>query len=282
MPTIAITGARGFLGTVLCEYFSTQGYAVRRFVRDPRDETNSYRFDLESGFDSAGLEGVDVLIHAAHDFTPITREKMDLINVEGARKLFKAAAEFNIPKIIFVSSVSAFTGCASLYGNAKLEIEGLAAQCGGKSVRPGIIYGRKGKGIFGALERVVTKFPIVPLFDGGNQSMVLTQVDDLAVAIGELVAQFDTYTDEPMTLANPEQISFKEILKRMADTVGTHPYFIPVPGSLAMFGLRTFESIGIRLPFRSDSLISLLNANPKLEIKPEFAKFFRKFEAPAP
>lgn len=277
MKTIAITGARGFLGVVLAEYFSSKGYSVRRLVRDTRGEVGTYRFDLADGFDEAALLNVDVLIHAAHDFTPLSGEEMKRVNIEGSRKLFAAATRAHIPKIIFISSVSAFPGCASLYGNAKLEIEGIVRQEGGMSVRPGLIYGREGKGMFGALEKIVSKLPLVPVFDGGGQPMVLAHVDDIAAALTQIIEKFDTLSGEPVTLANAEEISFKILLQRIARGKGKRPRFISIPSSLALFGLRASESIGIRLPFRSDSLVGLLNANPSLVVSPEVGEVMRPF-----
>ena len=281
MKTIAITGAGGFLGGVLTQYFSDNGYLVRRLVRDPEGGAESYRFDLTNGFDENALLGVDVLIHAAHDFTPRKGGEMKRINVEGSRKLFESAKKAGVAKIIFISSVSAFPGCASLYGNAKLEIEELARQCGGKSVRPGLIYGREGKGMFGSLEKIVTKLPLIPVFDGGGQKMVLAQVDDLAHAIGKVIEEYETLSTESITLANPEEVPFRELLSQIATKVGKRPHFVTVPSSFALFGLRTLEAIHVRLPFRSDSLVSLLNANPKLNISSNMSSSMRPFVAGA-
>ncbi len=277
MKTVAITGASGFLGGVLAEYFANKGYLVRRLVREPHGESCEYRFDLTLGFDEAALLGVDVLIHAAHDFAPLTWEEMERVNVEGSRKLFAEANRAHVSKIVFVSSVSAFPGCASLYGNAKLEIEKLAKQFGGKSVRPGLIYGRDDKGMFGALEKIVTKLPLVPVFDGGGQAMVLAHVDDLAHTICHVVDHFDTLGEEPITLANSKLITFKQLLASIAAGKGKHPHFISVPSSIALFGLRAFEVVGIRLPFRSDSLVSLLNANTNLSRDEELDRLMRPF-----
>ena len=262
MKTVAITGANGFLGSALVEHYTAAGYTVRKFVRIPRDE-QSYSFDLEHGVKAGALQGVDILIHAAHDFTPINTEEMHRVNREGSRKLFVQASHAGVRVILFVSSVSAFPGSFSVYGKTKFETEAIVEEYKGKSVRPGLIYGRDGKGMFGSLEKVVQKLPIVPLFDGGAQQMVLAHVDDLSSAILWVTEHWEE-VPSVSTLAATPPVTFRRILEMIAEKNGKVVHFVSVPSILALFGLRFFEKIGIRVPFRSDSLVSLLNTDPEL------------------
>lgn len=43
---------------------------------------------------------------------------------------------------------------------------------------------------------------------------------------------------------------------------------ISIPGAVGVFLLRASEKLGLRLGFRSDSLVSLLNPNPALDFMP--------------
>ena len=85
------------------------------------------------------------------------------MNVEGSRKILEAAREAKTPKIIFISSISAFDGCRSLYGRAKLEIEKIALDCGALVIRPGLVYGEGAGGMFGKLVAQMKKSSVIPL-----------------------------------------------------------------------------------------------------------------------
>ena len=50
---------------------------------------------------------------------------------------------------------------------------------------------------------------------------------------------------------------------------GKRPAFVPVPTGLALAGLRTFERLGVTVPFRSDSLVSMLHGNPDPRLAPD-------------
>jgi len=85
-----------------------------------------------------------------------------------------------VDKIIFLSSISAFEGCRSLYGKAKLEIEKVAADLGATIIRPGLVYGsERPGGMYGSLQRVVARFPIMPLIGSGKHLQYLVHEDDL-------------------------------------------------------------------------------------------------------
>ena len=66
-PVVAITGASGYLGSVLVAAFGSAGYTVRRLVRSPVQGSGDRRFDLSSVGPSDALDGVDLLVHCAYD-----------------------------------------------------------------------------------------------------------------------------------------------------------------------------------------------------------------------
>ena len=66
-PVVAITGASGYLGSVLVTAFGSAGYAVRRLVRSPAPGSHDRFFDLNSVGSSDALDGVDLLVHCAYD-----------------------------------------------------------------------------------------------------------------------------------------------------------------------------------------------------------------------
>jgi len=274
---VAVTGAAGWLGSECAAALRSSGARVRRLTRVPQGEAD-FAFRLGEPVDPAALRGVDALIHAAHDFGVRGETEMRRVNIEGSEALLRAAEAAGVRRVVFVSSVSAFEGCLSLYGRAKLEIEAATAARGGLSVRPGLLYDLSGRGMFGALSRL-SRLPVLPLIDGGRQPLHLAHVEDARAAIVSAL-DWDAATEEaPVSLAHPEPVTLEKILREQARAQGRSFVGVPVPGGLALAGLRALEAAGLRPRTGSDSLIALQNPNPRPDFSAQarLGLFFRRF-----
>jgi nucleoside-diphosphate-sugar epimerase len=236
-------------------------------------------FHLGEEIPADRLSGIDVLVHTAHDFGPLEWESIVHVDVEGARYLFKAAQEAGVGRILFVSTMAAFEGCKSMYGKAKLLIENEAISRGGVAIRPGLMWGGGPGGLVDSLRAMATKSTRVPVFNGGGQVLYLNHRADLSdfvarFALGEIDAQgaFTLACDAPWT--------FKDILQRIALASGRGVSFHSLPWKPVYWLMQTLERGGIKPPFRSDSLLSLVNQDPS----PDFSTYrrlglaFRDFE----
>ena len=65
-----------------------------------------------------------------------------------------------------------------------------------------------------------------------------------------------------ISAANPEKISLRELLEKIARRYGRKPLFIGIPWRLLLAALRTAEWLNLPAPFRSDSLIGIVYQNP--------------------
>ena len=173
---IAITGGTGFVGGYLTSHCAAGHEVTVLARRTPPGEPSFISFSLDAGVPSQRLEGFDALIHAAYDFAA-----RDDSNVAGSVRLFKSAKAAGVAHIVFISSLSAFDGCRSRYGGAKLAVERELAGIGGCAVRLGFVYDESGKGLSGALKRLA-RLPLVPLPAGGAQSLFTIHANDLGPA----------------------------------------------------------------------------------------------------
>ncbi|MDE2511017.1 MAG: NAD-dependent epimerase/dehydratase family protein, partial [Elusimicrobia bacterium] len=203
---VAVTGASGYLGGRCSAALRAAGFAVLSLVRT-RSGPNDVSFRLGESLDPSTLKDVDALIHAAHDFRAFGAEEQTRVNVEGARLLFEAARSAGVRRIVAVSSVSAFPGCRSDYGRAKLQLEDMALKSGGVAVRPGLVYGDGPGGMFGTLSRLC-RLPVLPLPDGGRQPLLLGHADDVSAALVAALDWDPSVAGGPVTLAHPEAVSF--------------------------------------------------------------------------
>lgn len=265
---VAITGASGYVGTCLCNGFRAHGHEVLALSRRPCPEPwMSYTL----GDDPTLLpwDNVDVLVHAAYDFTPRTRQEIIDRNVMPSIGLLQAAKQAKVARLIFISSMSSFDGCRSNYGKAKLMIEREALELGAAIVRPGLVWGEHSGGVMGSLERLVAKLPIVPFLAGGaNLKQFLIHETDLSDAVVAIAESLPTASGTLHSVTHPDPVSLLAILQSIAKRSHRTRLYVPVPWQLVMAGLKFTEVLGIHSLFRSDSLTGLVHANPHFEISP--------------
>ena len=261
---IAITGATGYLGRALCDAFAGRGLAVRRLTRHPDPKRGDAFFALESVVGAAALEGIRTLIHAAHDFRPLDEAELRRVNLEGTRRLLDAAGRAGVPRVVFLSSIASYDGARSIYGRTKWTIEAEVRARGGTSVRPGLVFGRTRGGLFASLDRAVRSLPLLPDF-GPAARLFVIHVDDFTRIIGALADDAGDEAPDVVTAAHPTTVTMRRLIELMAEVAGARARFVPVPPALALAGLGALEAAGLRLPFRRDSLISMLNSNPGLD-----------------
>jgi nucleoside-diphosphate-sugar epimerase len=262
-PICAITGSNGYVGTCLKNYFAAQGWEIRELTRQPRPGSNGVAFQLGAEISPAALAGVTALVHCAYDFKPLTWTEIHAVNVTGTEKLLAAAQAAGVGKIVVISSISAYHGCRSLYGRAKLEIEASAQNHGALAIRPGLVYGDQPGGMFGKLKQQIGNAKIVPLIGDGSQIQYLVHEEDLSAFVEKFAAGKLTTPLRRFSAAHPQPWPFKELLQAIARGLGKKVTFVPLPWRLVWAGLKMAEAGGLRLNFRSDSLVSLMYQNPR-------------------
>jgi len=259
----AITGSNGYIGGCAKQHFAARGWEIFELTRRPRPNSRSAPFQLGNDISPQLLSGFSALVHCAYDFGPLHWNEIMAVNVEGSRKILEAAREAKVQKIVFISSISAFDGCRSLYGRAKLEIEKIALDCGALVIRPGLVYGNGSGGMFGKLAAQIKNSSIIPMIGSGSQIQFLVHEEDLCAFIERFARGAVETPPRVLTAAHEQPWPFKQLLLEIAKALDRKPKFIPLPWRLVWLGLKTAETTGLRLNFRSDSLVSLMHQNPR-------------------
>jgi nucleoside-diphosphate-sugar epimerase len=256
---VAVTGASGYVGGAIAAHFEKHGHQVLRLSRRPCPG-NWLHFTLGDDSSSLSWDGIDVLVHAAYDFSLHTWDGIQSVNIDPSIALLSAARAAGVRHVIFISTLSAFDGCVSLYGKAKLAIEKETLPRGGTVIRPGLVWGDRPGGMMASLEKAVRALPVVPYLCGaGGLRQFLVHEDDLAGAVVSISSR------EPIagiiSFAHPAALTLREILAGISNKRKLLRLFFPVPWLIAMVFLKLAENCGIPLPFRSDSLKGLVHGN---------------------
>jgi nucleoside-diphosphate-sugar epimerase len=276
----AISGSNGYVGGCVKNYFAAHGWEILELTRQPKPNSRGIKFQLGDEIFPASLAGVDALVHCAYDFKPLRWDEIRAVNVAGTKKLFTAARAAGVGKIICISSISAFDGCRSLYGKAKLEIEQIALAQGALMIRPGLVYGSGPGGMFGKLTAQVHRSSVIPMIGDGSQIQFLVYDEDLSSFIERYANGEIKIVPRILTAANEQPWTFKQLLLEIAHALGKKPKFIPLPWRLVWAGLKSAELCGLKLNFRSDSLVSLMHQNPRPDFSenPKVGLVCRPFE----
>jgi nucleoside-diphosphate-sugar epimerase len=261
----AVTGASGYVGSRIAAGLATE-FQVVPMGRNVGPEGIRWQMDAASDIgEELRLRGVTVLVHSAWDFGHPKAADNWRSNVEGSRRLIDAARAAGVQQIVFVSTISAFDGAKSEYGKSKLAVEKMVLEAGGTVIRPGLVWGDRPGGMFGSLRQQVSKGGAVPTIGDGRYPQFLVHEDDLAAVI--VRAAKGEFAGRVLTVANPKPWLLRDLILRMATEQGKTVKLVGVPWWVIYTALKTAETLGVKLGFRSDSVISLVYQDPA----PQFA-----------
>ena len=256
-PVVLVTGASGFVGKHLAPALARHGWIVRRAVRTPSGSADEVVVDsIGPATDwQDALAGVDAVIHLAarvhHQNEEHAIELYRDVNIDGTLRLARCAAEVGVGRFIFVSTVLVHgrsnNGRApfreddtltprGLYGMSKAAAEaGLRtqAQDGDMAItviRPPLVYGSGAKGNFALLEKAVRlgiPFPFAAIHNRRAFLYVENLTSFILNRLSAAEKKFDIFL-----VADEEQVSTPEFIKRLAKAAGSSPRLFPVPTSI--------------------------------------------------
>jgi nucleoside-diphosphate-sugar epimerase len=269
----ALTGAHGYVGSALRRGLTAAGWTVVSLSRRENLAEDEIFWSLDeapgSGPNALSHElrrrEVSAVVHAAWDLRLVRPRDLGRVNVQGSLRLLEAARAADVPRFVFISTISAFDEAESYYGKTKLAVEREVARQGGVVIRPGLVYGERPGGMFGALKAQAARGAIIPLLGNGRYTQYLVHEDDLAAAVVAAVSA-EKVPQKPVTVAHPEGWPLRTLMQQLAQSAGSKPRFVCVPWPLVYQGLKLTEAAGLKLGFRSDSVIGLVrhNRNPDL------------------
>jgi nucleoside-diphosphate-sugar epimerase len=237
LPTLAVTGGTGFVGTRLIELAWAAGYPVRALTRKWKPPEEGVEW-VEGALDRPDslfrlCAGSDAVVHVAGAINAPDRAGFEAVNAGGTASMIDAARKAGVRRFIHVSSLSAREPQLSNYGWSKAKSERLVAASGldWTAIRPPAIYGPSDREIFDLFR--MARRGLVPLPPRGRLSVI--HVDDLCRLILALLDADDSRGEiyEPDDGAQ-EGWDHREFARALGGAFGKRA----VPLSMPRFALR--------------------------------------------
>jgi 2-alkyl-3-oxoalkanoate reductase len=272
-----VTGATGFIGSVLTAELLKGGHTVRALAL-PGEDTQWLeslgieirRGDLlQPGMLKGICDGIDTVFHLAGRVTDWGRKELFYTAIYDATRHILEASVGHASRFVYISSIAAIgfarhikgfrecdeaVKCGLPYGDAKLDTEGLvmrahnAGRIACTIIRPANVTGPGSVWVRDIVERMLS-MP-VPLFDGGRYSASLIYVDNLVDGI-ILAGTEDIARGKIYQLRDDWDVTWKRYITDLGALIGKKPGpAIPYRTARAFAWVcdMVFTPLGIRPP----------------------------------
>lgn len=240
--TVALTGATGFVGSVLAQRLASDGWQVRALVRPTADlrrlplpgvEPVQGALDDPSSLRRL-VRGARVVLHCAGVVRGRDAAHFDEVNVKGVAGLV-VAAETEAPgaRFILVSSLAARRPDLSWYAASKrageLALASTATTLRWAVLRPPAVYGPGDRELRPLLQWMVRG--IAPVLGPREARFSLVHVDDLAAAAVRLLAHEAAGRTFDVHDGRDGGYSWKDVADAVQQVVGRRIVRVRVPAS---------------------------------------------------
>ncbi|MFC0240247.1 complex I NDUFA9 subunit family protein [Rhodopseudomonas telluris] len=240
---VTVFGGSGFIGRHVVSALARRDYRIRVAVRRPElaghlqplgrvGQIHAVQANLRYPESvQAAMRDSRVAINLVGILAEGGAQRFDAVQAEGAVAIAKAAAAIGA-RLVHVSAIGADASSASRYARSKAAGEQavLAAVPHATILRPSVVFGPEDSftNRFAALARIS---PVLPLV-GADTKLQPVYVGDVASAVAEAV---DGHTKPGATyeLGGPEQMTMREIIELILETVDRKRLLLPLPFGLA-------------------------------------------------
>jgi len=193
-PTLAVTGATGFVGGHLIRGARAGGYELRALTRGWRPPQDGIDW-VEGALDRPEAlhklaRGADAVVHIAGLINAPDRAGFAAVNVAGTAAMIDAARRAGVRRFVHISSLAAREPGLSDYGWSKAKAERLVAASGldWTILRPPAVYGPGDRETFELFK--MARRGLVALPPGGRFSIL--HVEDLCRLILAVIGEPET------------------------------------------------------------------------------------------
>ena len=236
---VTVYGGRGFIGRYIVQQLAREGYRIRVPSRRPNEalflKTYGTVGQVEPVFcNIRNKESISLAMHGSHYvincvgiLDSVGKNKFDIIQNVGAKRIAQIASEMGVRKLVHISAIGADINSKSKYSVSKGygELNILKHFASAIILRPSIVFGSEDN-FFNRFASMARLSPIIPLV-GGNTKFQPVYVNDVAkAAVTSIKESRDSGIYE---LGGPEILSFFELMKRMLRIIMRRRFILKLP-----------------------------------------------------
>lgn len=264
---ILLTGASGYIGRRVGARLAAAGERVRCLVLpdDPVDPGRHFPAEVVRG-DVTSLdsilphgEGVTAIVHAAALMPPAPPDRMQEVNVRGTANVIAVARRWNVPRIVYLSAVSAAYVKKNPYGTSKAEAERLIREAGLDStiLRLTMVYGPAGGLHFQKLVSLIERVPVLfPVPGPGTARLQPVFVEDVVQAV-DLALRSPAAVGKTYNVSGATVLRLRDLIDRIAAVQGLRRRRLHVPLALCQIGVSALSAVLPPSFFSPDALLGL-------------------------
>jgi dihydroflavonol-4-reductase len=287
---VFITGATGFVGSLLTAELLNKGYEVRCLVRKQSNLRWIADLNVECHYGSLsdksslkkGVEGCEYVYHVAAQTKARTEAEFIKDNFEGTKNLVDAviASGVILKRFVHVSTQAAVGPSPTLipigedhtpnpltwYGTSKLKAEEYVRSMSKKIpvtiVRPPAVYGPRDTDVLEFFRTV--KSGIIPQLGGKEKYLSLIHVADLVRGI-IVAGEHNKSKGRVYFITSPKPYAWEDVARTTLKVLGKKGFKVPVPVGL-MKGI-AFISEGVAALTRKSTIV---NNQKVIEMEQDF------------
>ena len=193
------------------------------------------------------VDGVDTVVHMAALTNSAQESEYFRVNVTGTQNLVDACVLKGVKRIIYISSRAASLDGGG-YSRSKLGAE----ECVKNSrlnwliLRPSEVYGQGAGDTINRLIQWVQKYPLVPVIGKGQAKLSPVYIDDVVSAMERAILDKEL-KGETILLSGPEELTFDELVDRIANCFGVRRFKLHLPAGLVKFLAKILTNFGMKL-----------------------------------
>ncbi len=231
-----VTGAFGYTGRWIAHHLLEKGVQVRTLTNavgrddpfDGRVEVHPLDFDDHAALVES-LRGAEVLYNTYWVRYNHRRRNFEHgIAVENSKRLFKAAAEAGVERIVHFSVAHPHKAPDWTYFCGKVAVEKYLndSEYCFAILRPTVLFGGHRNVLINNIAWMLRKFPIFGVFGMGNYPIQPVHVKDVARVA---VEQGESRENVTIDVTGPETFRYKEYIGMMAKSMSLRRIILPMP-----------------------------------------------------
>lgn len=227
---ILVSGVTGLVGTSFSAILNENDVDYVACARNCERIKNCVSWDISKTIFPQPLHNysIDAIVHLA---ASLTGNDAFLSNKSITENILTFAAQFNVKKIIYVSSINVKYSINTPYTQSKIIGENLVKQSGIPYciVRPTLIYGGKRNCTITKLRNFMNHAHIYAIPGKGSFKLQPVWSMDVAKLLMQILCKWERSENKTFEIGGAEPLSYYEMCKALKSAYKIKAYPIPIP-----------------------------------------------------